>query len=913
MEARGVNTELHSVGGIPTQQLIVCDQCLGSGIYRGKKCRSCFGAGTGITLGGIKAYVPRDLSTRLLEDDRVYLLAQSAVRFTFFIIAVIFLVYTAVRVVVGLVEQSYGEVYSIVNATAGSSLFWFGALAALYVYSSMERDLAGAAKVPHKTYEQKNIFSFFHRQPRAINIYSVLSADAKLQLLRATRLARRRKEHFYSEHLFLALTVVGSVREMFSRLGVDVISVRETVGRVLREQAHAKTTTYDELVKILLFSYREAYIDRGTNIDIPCLFLVTAIESELVREVLYDYGIDDQKLRNVVLWQQNERLLRSRYRYVRSRSRMRPKGKLDRAMTALATPMLDHFSEDLTALAQRGYFLPAVRRQDEIDAALRIFEGGGAPILVGEAGVGKRSILEDIADRMVTGEVPAVLQDKRLVSLLLPRVVSGVTPAEAAERVQRLLYEAARARNIVLAINDVHGVRGITSGGEGSVDLAEVLAANLRTRRVPYLATSKPDEYRKYLEGTSLAGVFETVLVQEPTIDDTIKIVQSRLTITEFKQHVYFSYDAIQRLVNLVSKFMPERRLPKKAIELLDELALFVRQKKGEYSVILAGDVEMFLSSKLNMPIKRVDNKESSLLLSFEDRVHERLVDQEEAVSAVANALRRARAEVRDVKRPVVNLLFLGPTGVGKTELAKTVAALYFGDEGKMVRLDMSEFQDAGSVTKLIGGERSGEPGILTQAVRNNPFSLVLLDEVEKASPGVLNIFLQVMDDGRLTSGAGETIDFTNVILIATSNAGAAYIQDAVRNSVAFSVIEKNLRQQELGKFFQPEFINRFDGVIMFKPLTLEHVLQITRLLLVKIAKRLSSQGIYFEPSEEAVVELAQKGYDPEFGARPLRRVLQDTVDSEIARYLLDGRVKRRDTIVLEAGGVIRVKKAKSL
>jgi ATP-dependent Clp protease ATP-binding subunit ClpC len=465
------------------------------------------------------------------------------------------------------------------------------------------------------------------------------------------------------------------------------------------------------------------------------------------------------------------------------------------------------------------------------------------PLLVGEQGVGKRGLLEDLADRMVAGEVPAELKDKRLVNLILPKLVSGANPSEAAERILRVLNEASRSGNIVLAISGVHGVRGISSGQAGSVDLAEVLATGVRRLRIKVIATTTPEANRQYLVGSALGGLFESVLLTEPTVEEAIPMVESHALLTELSHGVFFTYDAIERLVDLTSRFLPDKRLPKKAIDLLDELALYMKETRQKKKVIRSGDVDSFLSSKIDMPLRDVSHDESSLLLNFEDRIHERFINQEQAVSVVADALRRARAEIRDTKRPIVNLLFLGPTGVGKTELAKTVAALYFGDEKRMVRIDMSEYVGAESVERLTGG-RATTYGILTEAVRAHPFSLVLLDELEKADTRVLNLFLQILDDGRVTAGNGEVIDFTNTIIIATSNAGTEYIQDAVRRGDEMGEIEKTLHETVLRKNFAPEFINRFDAVVVFKPLTLPHVSAIASLLLKIVAKRMEVHGV---------------------------------------------------------------------
>jgi ATP-dependent Clp protease ATP-binding subunit ClpC len=327
--------------------------------------------------------------------------------------------------------------------------------------------------------------------------------------------------------------------------------------------------------------------------------------------------------------------------------------------------------------------------------------------------------------------------------------------------------------------------------------------------------------------------------------------------------------------------------------------------------------VAEIISSKTNVPVTKITEKETEKLLNLEEHIHERMVDQEEAVKAVSTALRRARAELRDIGRPIVNLLFLGPTGVGKTELAKTVAEIYFGSEDNMIRLDMSEYQEKSSISRLIGAppgySGSAHGGFLTEAVRARPFSLLLLDEIEKAHPDILNIFLQVMDDGRLTDTQGRTIDFTNAIIIATSNAGTSLIQDRIREKVPLSTIKDELINEALKPYFRPEFLNRFDNIILFKPLNFNEIVLIVDLMLKKVENRLAEKGIRLEATKEAKDELAKKGFDPKFGARPLRRAIQDQVDSALANYLLQGKIGRRDVAVLETGGRISVKKAPTI
>jgi ATP-dependent Clp protease ATP-binding subunit ClpA len=310
--------------------------------------------------------------------------------------------------------------------------------------------------------------------------------------------------------------------------------------------------------------------------------------------------------------------------------------------------------------------------------------------------------------------------------------------------------------------------------------------------------------------------------------------------------------------------------------------------------------------------LTRVSAKESAKLLNLEEEIHERVIGQDEAVKQVSTALQRARAELRDQKRPIASLLFLGPTGVGKTELAKTVAEKYFGHEENMIRLDMSEYQNKDSLDRLLGSNASDQPGLLTEAVRHKPFALLLLDEIEKAHPDILNVFLQVMEDGRLTDALGKTVDFTNLIIVATSNAGTPYIQKQIEENRSIDDFREELIKNKLGDVFRPEFLNRFDSVVVFRPLTETEIFQIAGLMLGKVKKRLDKKGIFFEATDEAQAELAKLGFDPVFGARPLRRVIQDQVDNALAQFLLKGNISRRDIVVYDKGGQIKIKKAKS-
>ena len=718
-------------------------------------------------------------------------------------------------------------------------------------------------------------------------------------------------------HLFVASLPSNNLAILFGRLGLRFETMKDAITRRLQSRQRSKPTLLSpKTEETLLAAFINAYQHGRTSVSTLELFSETFSRDEFLQELFLAEGVDSAKLANVVAWIRIAGMLHDRYEQFRRAAGHKPTGPMNRAMTSVATPSLDAVSEDLTTAAVYGRLPLIVGREKEIEEMFRVMEGGRqSVILVGADGVGKSAVLAAIAQLMVEERVPNMLQDKRLVALSIPHLISGASPAEAQERLMRVFVDVARARNIILVLPNLEQLTGITPGGQMSSDLADALVDFLSRGATFAIATATPEAYLTAIERSSLGRAFEKVAINEPDTTSAIHMLESKIGWIEYEMNVMFSYEAVEKAVLLSDRYMHEAYLPEKAIEVCREAALMVSKSKGKSreagdALVTGEDIAKIVADKTNIPLTSVAQTEKDTLLHLEERMHGRVIGQEEAVKAVSAALRRARTELRAQNRPISNFLFLGPTGVGKTELAKTVAEVYFGSEEAMLRFDMSEYQDPSSLARLLGVPGSKEGGLMTEAVRQHPFSIILLDELEKAHPDILNVFLQVFDDGRLTDAAGRTIDFTNTIIIATSNAGAPYIQDAVAAGASVEQMKTHLLEQDLRGVYRPEFLNRFDGIIVFRPLTLDDVTQIAYLLVAKLATQLEPKGIHFRATDEAVSELTKKGFDPKFGARPLRRVVQEQVDNAIANALLEGKVARRDTIILNAGGGIEIEKA---
>jgi ATP-dependent Clp protease ATP-binding subunit ClpC len=710
-------------------------------------------------------------------------------------------------------------------------------------------------------------------------------------------------------HLYAAALTSAAGGIFLTRLGLPYEKLKPGLIALLREGQSGSPTRFSVKAKtVLLEAYLDARASGRKSVGTIELFLQAFLADEGLQDMMDAVGFPPTHVAHVAEWIRIQEQLREEHDRFRALAALKPKTSMNRTMTARQTQLLDRFSEDLTLLAREGYIGPVVGRDKEMGELLRAFESGKRAVcLVGEAGTGKTALVEALARRMVEEDVPPELFDQRLVSVHLAELVAGGDPGASAERLIQMLHEAGSSGNILLVLE---GIEALSGGGIGGpMDLAEAFASELDRGYLRVLATTTPQAWTSFIERRSLGAKMAQVRVAEMEPSDAIRVLMARAGGIEYQNHVFFSYASVERAVNLAGRYLQDRQLPESAIDVAREAAVFARKERGEQTFVSAEDVAKIIHDRTNIPVSAVSEDESEKLLKLEERLHGRVIGQDAAVVAVSQAMRRARAEMRSGNRPIANFLFLGPTGVGKTELSKALAAEYFGSEEAMIRLDMSEYQDQGSIARVIGAPGDARGGLLTEAVRRQPFAIVLLDELEKAHPDILTLFLQVMDDGRLTDGIGRTIDFTNVVLIATSNAGTSFIQEQVSQGASLESIKTHLLERELKGIFRPEFLNRFDGVIVFKPLSLEDVTQIARLLLKGVAKRLEEKGIGFRAEEAAVQELARAGYDPLFGARPLRRVIQERIDNALADLILRKEVNRKDTVILGESGALQVEK----
>ena len=631
------------------------------------------------------------------------------------------------------------------------------------------------------------------------------------------------------------------------------------------------------------------------------LLIALAKTDPLFKKILIENKLKVEDIENLTWWLESlEKRLASRKKWWEYQNLIR-KGTLAKEWTSGFTLTLDKYSIDWTEIARKKGFPEIIGHQKELRETERVLARReyNNVLIVGEPGIGRKAIMQGLITKTVLGQSLPGVNYKRVVELDLAGLLAETSGPEQVEVVlDKIFQEAIGAGNIILVINEFHNFIGVRPG-PGKADISGVISSYLHLPQFQIVAVTTFAGLHKNIEqNPSILNLFEKVEVSEISQRELMMILENLTLSLEKKYKLFVSYPALREIVSLTKRYLPSLPFPKKAMDLLDEVMIEVKSKTRE-RVVLPKHIAKIISEKTRIPVGEMEIREKEILLNLEVLIHHRIINQEKAVKEVSSALRRARAEVRVRKGPMGGFLFLGPTGVGKTETSKALASTYFGSESRMVRLDMSEFQEVKDISRLIGSP--GQEGLLTTKVRENPFSLLLLDEVEKAHPNILNLFLQVLDEGFLTDGLGRKVDFKNTVIICTSNAGYQIILEALKQKTEWSEVKQKLLDYLFEKaIFRPEFINRFDAVVVFKPLSKENLLDIAELMFQKLKENLKEKGIEFLitlPLKGKIVELS---YDPIFGAREMRRVIQDKVENVLASALLSGKLKRGDKIEVD-------------
>lgn len=791
--------------------------------------------------------------------------------------------------------------------------------------------------------------------------------------------------HVGTEHILLGLLHEGTnvAAKALSSIGIDLYTVRQRVHELVEKEDFDDLETeeigYSPKAKTIMeYAVEQAQALGHDYIGTEHILLGIIYDTESIAcEILISLGADLDIIHDAILDLLNEDTLNDMPKLNVFNENKAPKKdnntKDNKQKNNSATPLLDKYGRDLNILAQKEKIDPVIGRNREIERVIQILSRRtkNNPILIGEPGVGKTAVTEGLAQRLINGNIPKVLASKRIISLNMASLVAGTKyRGDFEDRLKKIIDEIIENKNIILFIDEMHTLIG-AGAAEGSMDAANILKPALSRGEIQVIGATTLKEYKKYIEKDSaLERRFQTIMVNEPSAEDAISILKGIRNKYEKFHCAKITDEAIKAAVKISQRYITDRFLPDKAIDLMDEAAAKVRLKtvniptnisqleqkiqdlkKAKEKAIDNQDYELAATIRdqeiqikeelataktawekqnnaqiavteediadvatlwTGIPVKRLVAKEADRLLHIEDIIHKRVVGQNEGVNAVAKAIRRARAGLKDPKRPIGSFLFLGPTGVGKTELARSLAEAIFGDESAMIRFDMSEYMEKHTVSRMLGAPPGyigyDEGGLLTNAVRRKPYAVILLDEIEKAHPDIFNILLQVLDDGRLTDSQGRTVDFKNTVIIMTSNAGAFKLQPQKTNTMGFTVNEdkqikqnaKKIVMDEVKRQFKPEFLNRIDEIIIFEPLTDKELTQIVTLLLNDVQKRLTEMDIELIIKDEVKSYLLKHGTDTIYGARPLKRAVQRYLQDPLAEQLLQKNIKSMQKIIVD-------------
>jgi ATP-dependent Clp protease ATP-binding subunit ClpC len=700
-------------------------------------------------------------------------------------------------------------------------------------------------------------------------------------------------------HVLKLLVARPEIKQVLIRLDVDAAAFLHKVEQYIQEagtQPTSRAQAMQGIEKIVMSAFIKAANNYGRAVSPHYLFgAFGEVDEEHVKRLFTLFNITASDIETAFLFGKGRKTQLNKFipRPFNKRHRV-----MNRAWTARPTPTLDEYSLDLTDMvrAQGGSIL--VGHKQEYGRLLNVLCRPGNPnaLLVGDPGSGKSALLNYLAFEISRDRVPAQLFDHRLVQLSISDLSAGAEPTEIQARLKRVINEIVLAGNVILCIPDLHLL--LKTGGGQQFSGADILVPAIKSGQFSVVGATYPKEYKQYIQqDNEFAGSFEPIVVPELSESEAVQYLVYASLVLEASSGITITFKSIKEAARIAHKYFRQKLLPSSAEDLMKEALAGVALRRER--VLKPDDIVATAEQKVNVKMHTATDKEAGELLNLEATIHEKFIDQEEAVKAVANALREYRAGVTRKGGPISSFLFCGPTGVGKTELSKMLAATQFGSKDSMVRFDMTEYQDKQSFYRLIGSPDGTMRGALTEAVIEKPYCLVLLDEFEKAYPDILNLFLQVLDDGRLTDSFGRTVDFQNTIIIATSNAHSTLIKDELEKKTPMSTITDTLKKR-LTEYFKPELINRFSQVVAFKPLSREDIVAVARLNLSDLSTTLAeSQAVTLKYDESAIIEIARLGYDPLFGARPLRQAINDNLRSVLAEKLLRGQILRGDTVTV--------------
>ena len=649
----------------------------------------------------------------------------------------------------------------------------------------------------------------------------------------------------------------------------------------------------------ILDSLKIAKSKKHQRIEIGDMLLALIKQEPIMAGFLLDADLRPNDIENMILWWEASEEKKNKAKRFWEYDNLAKRASMGSGWASGYTLTLDKYSKEWHSLISGMSLKEIIGYKEETEQAERVLSSPNINnlLLVGEPGVGLDNVIKAVAVKSSQGLSSPQINYKRIVELNLPQMLAQLkTVEDVEESLERIFKEVRKAGNVILIIKEFHNFV-LRESSPGAIDITGLIASYLQLPEFPVIATTSYRGLHKRIEeNPSILNLFSKVEVIEPTINQTLRILQSEASQMERKYNKFISYPALEQAVNLSGKYIADKPFPKKAREVLEEAMVYLSTIGDKW--LLPEHIHKVISQKTEVPVGKIEEKEKQILLQLETLIHKRIINQKEAVGEVSTALRRARARLQERKGLIGGFLFLGPSGVGKTETSKALSEIYFGSEEKMIRLDMSEFQSQEDIPRLVGSP--GKEGLLTTPVRENPFSLVLLDEIEKAHPNILNLFLQVLDEGFMTDGLGRKVSFANTIIIATSNAGYKIILQALENDLSFDKVKQKMLDHFFDKgLFRPEFINRFDAVVIFKPLSKQNLLDICHLMLSKLVQGLAQKNIDFLITNELKLRIVEIGYDITFGARNLKRAIQDKIENPIAEALLRDEIKKGDTITL--------------